>query len=130
MRFVITLIPLAAAAVPARASLSVCNKTEHGLTVAVGYFDGRHWVSEGWWRVAVRKCAEIITGHLDARYYYLYATDGASSTWDGGTYFCVDMTGKFLIAGRGACEAHGLDHRGFFEVDTENRLDWTQTLSD
>ena len=130
MRFMIALIALAAVAVPARAGLSVCNKTEHGLTVAVGHFDGRNWASEGWWHVGDNKCAEVITGHLDARYYYLYAADGGSGTWDGGTDFCVDMTGKFSIAGRGACAVHGMDRRGFFEVDTGNRLDWTQTLSD
>jgi uncharacterized membrane protein len=130
MRLLIALILLVAAARPADAALSVCNNSAHTVKVAVGHFNGVHWTSEGWWQIATKKCAELITGRLDARYYYLYATDGASGTWDGGTSFCVGAAAKFSVAGRGACAAHGYDSRGFFEVDTGNQLNWTQTLSD
>lgn len=122
MRLVIALAALIAAAAPASAGLSVCNKSAHGIQIAVGYFNGTRWSSEGWWQVATKKCAELITGRLDARYYYLYATDGASGTWDGGTSFCVGTADKFAVVGRGACAAHGYDRRGFFEIDTGNQL--------
>lgn len=130
MRFVIALAVLVAAAGPADAGLSVCNKSAHVVKMAVGHFNGTRWASEGWWRVESKKCATLVTGRLDARYYYLYATDGASGTWEGGTTFCVGTTDKFSIVGRGACAAHGFDHRGFFEIDTGNQLNWTQALSD
>jgi uncharacterized membrane protein len=130
MRLLIALILLVAAARPADAALSVCNKSAHTVKVAVGHFNGAHWGSDGWWQVAAKKCAELITGRLDARYYYLYATDGASDTWDGGTSFCVGLAAKFSVVGRGACAAHGYDSRGFFEVDTGNQFNWTQTISD
>lgn len=130
MRLVVALALFVAAAVPARAALSVCNQSAHAVKVAVGQFNGVHWSSHGWWQVAARNCAELVTGRLVARYYYLYATDGASGVWEGGTRFCVAMAGNFAIVGRGECAAHGYDSRGFFEVDTGNRLDWTQTLSD
>jgi len=130
MRFVIALAAFFAAVGPASAGLSVCNKSAHGIKVAIGYFNGTRWASEGWWRVETRKCAELLTGRLDARYYYLYATDGATGTWDGGTNFCVGTTEKFAVVGRGACAAHGYDRRGFFEVDTGGQLNWTQALSD
>ena len=130
MRLVIALASFFAAAGPAEAGLSVCNATAHGMKAAAGHFNGTRWVSEGWWQVAAKKCAELISGHLDARYYYLYATDEASGTWEGGKDFCVGIAEKFSIAGRGACAARGYDRRGFFEVDTGDRLNWTQTLSD
>ena len=130
MRLVIALFMLIAAAAPARAGLSLCNKSAHGLKVAVGQFSGTRWASEGWWQVESKKCVELVSGRLDGRYYYVYATDGASGTWDGSKNFCVGTTGKFLIVGRGACAARGYDRRQFFEIDTGNRLNWTQDLSD
>ncbi|MBV9043937.1 MAG: DUF1036 domain-containing protein [Alphaproteobacteria bacterium] len=130
MRFALALAILVLAAAPANAGLKVCNKAAHTAKVALGRFNGTRWASEGWWRIAPKKCAELIQGKLDARYYYLYATDGAAGTWDGSTYFCAGTTERFAIQGRGGCASHGYDRRGFFEVDTGNLLDWTQTLSD
>ena len=37
---------------------------------------------------------------------------------------------KEFIAGRAGCVARGFDKRGFFQVDTGNRLDYSQNLSD
>ena len=45
--------------------------------VALGRFDGTNWTSQGWWTMQPRTCAGLLTGPLDARYYYLYASDGA-----------------------------------------------------
>lgn len=130
MRLVLALALLFVAAMPAQAAFFVCNNSAHAVKVAVGHFDGTHWSSQGWWQVAAKKCAELVTGPLVARYYYLYASDGASGVWEGSTRFCVAEATKFSIAGRGGCAAHGYDSRGFFEVDTGNQLSWTQTLSD
>jgi len=130
MRLVIALAILFAAAGPASAGLSVCNKSGHGVRVALGQFNGTRWMSAGWWQVAAKTGTQLTAGRLDARFYYLYATDGASGTWDGGKNFCVGTTDKFMVIGRGACVARGYDRRGFFEVDTGNRFDWTQSLSD
>ena len=130
MRHVIALAVLIAAASPAAAGLSVCNKSIHSVKVALGQFNGTRWVSQGWWQVTAKKCAVLTGGHLESRYYYLYASDGAAGTWDGGKNFCVGTTESFLIIGRGACAARGFDRRGFFEIDTGNQLNWTQSLSD
>ena len=59
----------------------------------------------------------------------LYATDGAAGTWEGKTHFCVAPETRFRAAGRGNCAERGFDRRGFFEVDTGKKPDWTQTLS-
>lgn len=130
MRFALALAVLVAATVPAQAGLKVCNKAAHPARVALGRFDGKQWSSEGWWKIDPKKCAELIAGKLDARYYYLYATDGALGTWDGGKSFCTGTADKFFVPGRAACTQRGFDRRGFFEVDTGNRLDVTQSLSD
>jgi uncharacterized membrane protein len=130
MRIVLAFALIVAVIGPAEANLTVCNKGAHEAKVALGRFNGTRWSSEGWWHVPAKKCAELIAGKLNARYYYLYATDGAAGTWDGSTSFCTGTTDKFSIVGRGGCVAHGFDRRGFFEVDTRNHLNWTQSLSD
>ena len=125
MRFVPALLLALILAGPAQAGLSVCNKGAHAAKVAVGRFNGTRWISEGWWHVGPKACAELVPGKLDARYYYMYATDGASGTWDGGKSFCTAPADKFAITGRGGCAGRGYERRGFFEIDTGNRLTFT-----
>jgi uncharacterized membrane protein len=124
----LALAALVLAAGPAAADMKVCNKTSKPAKVALGRFDGKQWTSQGWWTIAAKDCAKLISGPLDARFYYLYGTDGASGTWDGGNGFCTTASDKFSIAGRGSCAQHGYDRKGFFEVDTGNNLSWTQAL--
>jgi uncharacterized membrane protein len=129
MRFVLAaLIPLLI--LPARAGFAVCNKADVPAKVALGRFDGKAWRSEGWWTIRPQKCETLISGPLDARYYYLYGTDGGSGTWNGDTGFCTAAVGPFSIAGRGNCAARGYDRKGFFEIDTGQKTDWMQSLSD
>jgi len=130
MRFVLALAVLLVLSGPAAAGLTVCNKAAHAARVALGRFDGTHWSSEGWWHIEPGKCTQLLAGNLIARYYYLYASDSAAGGWGGSTNFCVGTAERFSIAGRGGCAQSGFDQRGFFEVDTHNRLDWTQSLSD
>jgi uncharacterized membrane protein len=130
LRVLLALAVFALAFGPAEAKFSVCNKGLREARVALGRFNGTQWMSEGWFRVAPKKCLPLVPGKLDARYYYLYATDGAQGTWDGSTNFCVGTGGTFSIVGRAGCVARGFDKRGFFQVDTGNRLDYSQNLSD
>ena len=129
MRLALALLILFAA-VPAQAGFAVCNKTKEPVTVAFGHFDGKEWASSGWWIIQPQKCETLLSGALDARYYYLYGTDGGSGTWNGGTYFCTKAVGPFEIPGRGNCAARGYDRKGFFGIDTGNKPDWKQSLSD
>ena len=126
-----TLILLAslAGATPALAAFNVCNRSSLPVRVAIGRFDGTSWTSEGWWRVTPKTCTAILTGPLQGRFYYLHASDGAAGTWEGKTYFCVAPDKRFRSAGRGDCANRGFDRRGFFEVDTGKKPDWTQSLS-
>lgn len=114
---------------PALAGFNVCNKSSLPARVALGHFDGTRWSSEGWWTVKPGLCAGLLTGPLNARYYYLYATDGGAGIWAGKTGFCVAPETRFRATGRADCVGRGFARRGFFEVDTGNKPDWTQTLS-
>ncbi len=114
---------------PASATFNVCNKTSLAVRVAMGRFDGVDWTSEGWWIIQPRQCAGLVSGALNARYYYLYATDGAAGSWEGKTHFCIAPQQRFKAAGRGNCSGRGYDRRGFFTIDTGRAADWTQNLS-
>src|SRR5215475_8266381 len=72
---------------PAEAAFNVCNKASLKTRVAVGHFDGTNWTSTGWWTIEPKTCADVVSGPLNARYYYIYATDGAAGTWEGKTHF-------------------------------------------
>ena len=125
----LSLLGLACSAMPALAGFSVCNKTGQAVRAAIGRFDGTNWTSEGWWTVKAGGCTALLNGPLQGRYYYLYATDGAAGIWDGKTRFCVAPDKRFRSVGRADCAKRGFDRRGFFEVDTGKKPDWTQTLS-
>jgi len=121
-------LTLAVLASPAQAGLAVCNKGKLPARVALGRFDGRDWMSEGWWAVAPGACADLIKAPLNARYYYLYGTDSAAGAWDGGTAFCTGRDEKFAIKGRADCARRGYDRKRFFQIDTEDNLNKVQTL--
>ncbi|MEP6830762.1 MAG: DUF1036 domain-containing protein [Rhizomicrobium sp.] len=125
----LTALAAVLAAPPAFAAFNVCNKSDTATRVALGRFDGTRWTSQGWWTIAPKTCTHLLNGPLQARYYYLYATDGAGGTWEGKTRFCTTPGTKFLAAGRNDCTSRGFDQRGFFEVDTGKSPEWTQTLS-
>jgi uncharacterized membrane protein len=130
MRTVLAALILSLIVVPAEAGFKVCNKTPHEAKVALGRFDGTAWTSRGWWTIPAKGCTELLPGALDARYYYLYATDDASGSWDGRRGFCVSAATSFEIRGRADCESHGYDRRGFFQIDTGQARDYTQSLAD
>ena len=127
MRLAIALILVST--VSARAEFVLCNKANVAAKVALGQYNGISWESRGWWTIPSRKCETLKPGSLTARYYYLYATDGESGTWGGGTYFCTSSQQDFKIAGRNSCAARGFDRKGFFAVDTGNSPNWKQSLS-
>jgi uncharacterized membrane protein len=130
MRPVLAILLFACLAQPAAAALNVCNKTARTARVAVGRFDGTAWISEGWWTMESNHCSTIVPGKLNARYYYLYATDGGAGSWNGSRNFCIGTGETFQVRGRADCAGRGMDRKGFFGVDTGNKPDFTQTLSD
>jgi uncharacterized membrane protein len=130
MRLMFAALALLALSAPAQAGFTLCNRTAHPAKVALGRFDGTHWGSEGWWAVAPGKCETLIGTALDARYYYLYASDGGAGTWDGTFGFCVGAKDRFTIPGRADCSARGFARKGFYQVDTGRDTNVTKSISD
>lgn len=119
-----------AATSPARAELRVCNETANLISVALGYRAERGWMSEGWWQTPPGDCRTLYQGDLQQRFYYLYAVDDiGGGAWDGQVFMCTrDET--FTIFGVEDCLARGYERTGFFEIDTQNRSDWTLQLTE
>lgn len=119
------------AAVSDEGSLRVCNQTGNTISIAFGYRADKGWQSEGWWVADPRACVTVFRGNLEARrYYYLYAADDiGGGVWDGDVYMCTrDET--FTIFGVEDCLARGYERTGFFEIDTQNKSDWTLQLTE
>src|SRR5438094_8365543 len=116
MRFLLLFFSVVAASCPsaAIAKFMLCNRAAREANVALGRFDGKDWMSEGWWAIAAGNCAELVSGPLDARYYYVYGSDRYSGTWQGGTTFCTSASHRFSIVGRQSCASRGYDLQGFF----------------
>jgi uncharacterized membrane protein len=130
LRTLVGLILVVLAVSPAEAAFRVCNKSTHAAQVAIGFYDGKNWSSQGWWPIPAGQCNELVSGPLKARYYYLYAVDEHSGgAWDGNRSFCVGE-GQFVIPGRVNCVARGYERRTFFQVDTGESIDWTENLAD
>jgi uncharacterized membrane protein len=119
-----------AATTPARAELRVCNETSNLISIALGYRAERGWMSEGWWQAPPGDCRVLYQGDLQSRFYYLHAVDDiGGGAWDGQVFMCTrDET--FTIFGVEDCLARGYERTGFFEVDTQNRSDWTLQLTE
>jgi len=117
-------------ATPAHADLRVCNQTHDPISIALGYPATRGWQSEGWWVAGPGNCATVYKGDLTSRYYYIFAADDiGGGVWDGKVYMCT-QDDVFTIFGVEDCLARGYERTGFFEVDTQNRSDWTLQLTD
>lgn len=115
---------------PAYADLRVCNQTADPVSVALGYRAERGWQSEGWWVAAPAQCATVFQGSLNSRFFYLFAADDiGGGAWDGSVYMCT-RDDTFTIFGVEDCLARGYERTGFFEVDTQNKSDWTLQLTD
>lgn len=120
---------LAAASLPARADLKMCNNTSSRVGVAIGYKDKEGWASEGWWTLDANKCLPLLKGGLIARYYYVYAIDyEKGGSWGGKSMMCI-RDKVFTIRGIEDCAGRGYQKVGFFEVDTAEETDWTVSLS-
>lgn len=124
------LASLALGTLPARADLRVCNQSANQVSIALGYRADKGWQSEGWWIAPPKQCAVVYQGDLHSRFYYLYVADDiGGGAWDGDVYMCT-RDESFTIFGVEDCLARGYERTGFFEVDTQNRSDWTLQLTD
>ena len=126
----LVLSALTLSAAPARADLRVCNQSANPVSIALGYRADKGWQSEGCWVAPSTKCAVVYQGDLHSRYFYLYVADDiGGGAWDGSVFMCT-RDESFTIFGVEDCLARGYERTGFFEVDTQNKPDWTLQLTD
>lgn len=112
------------------ADLRVCNQTQNTVSLAFGYRAESGWQSEGWWVAGPEACAIVYQGDLVGQYYYIHAVDDiAGGAWDGTVYMCTQDS-SFTIFGVEDCLARGYERTGFFEIDTQDRTDWTLQLTE
>ena len=121
------------AASASHADFKVCNQSKERASVSIGYNSSEYgWTSEGWWRVPIGDCVNIINGDLKNRYYYVYATGHKGGTWSGrkdqdGGFFCIAKE-KYTLHNREyqtgntiSCEKGRFQTKKFRIVDTGNR---------
>jgi uncharacterized membrane protein len=118
------------ATTPAAADFRICNSTKSRVGIAVGYKDGDHWATEGWWNLTAGNCETVLRGKLAARFYYIYAIDYDRGGELSGQAFMCTRDKEFTIKGTGDCLARGYDRTGFFEVDTGEQQTWTVQLTE
>ncbi len=126
------IVPLMAfvLAAPARADLRICNKTASRVSVAVGYKDGKGWVTEGWFNAMPGACTVPRPGPLRAKFYYIYAVDGdRGGEWSGHFPMCTQDK-MFTINGTEDCEKRGFKKSGFREIDTGELPSWVVQLDE
>ena len=128
-----TFTALLAATSGARAELKVCNQTLTLYNVAVGYFSGTRFYTEGWWTLPANACVRPIKEDLDNRFYYFFAMDlyGNDAT-EGDKALCAHVSKSFRIPtpiadlDRPACWVRGYQQVKFKEIDTGgDAASWT-----
>lgn len=140
---VVLAVGLSLTAGSAMAGFKVCNRSDERISVSIGYkHDEYGWTSEGWWTIQSDDCHNIVTGKLNQRYYYVFATGSDGGVWQAhkgeqkGGYFCVGKA-KFTFHNREYetkgeidCEASGQITKQFLEVDTKDADNFTYNLKD
>jgi uncharacterized membrane protein len=112
---------------PAEAQLKLCNRSSETISMALAYREDGQFVSRGWYNAQPGECPIVVSGALQARYYYVRAEGSSGGRWDGDHSFCVSDV-RFRHGGDN-CVAEGLDRRRFFEIDTGLSSSWTHNLT-
>jgi uncharacterized membrane protein len=95
-----------AAASPARAELTLCNRTSYRMDVAVGLEKRANVETRGWFRVDPGQCRQVVDGALDADMVYVHAKapevyGSAPLPQNGNASFCIRDTDFQIANGRG-----------------------------
>jgi len=133
-----TAIVVVSASSSSLAEFKVCNRSSVGpIDVAFGLHHGRTgWESDGWYPLARGECATLVARSLRERFYYLYGVSG-DTVWNGdnektGANFCIRPGAVFKLNDESLkdaddqpdCEKHGYVTKIFFQVDTQDAVDY------
>src|SRR6185312_12351347 len=104
---ILAAIACCAFAIPARAELTLCNRTSYLMDVAIGLEIRPNVATRGWFHLDPGQCRQVVDGALDADMVYLHARTppvygSAPLPQDGDAQFCV-RTNDFSIADARSC---------------------------
>jgi uncharacterized membrane protein len=107
MSYLVVAAALAAVASPARAELTLCNRTSYRMDLAIGLEKRANVETRGWFRLDPGQCRQVVDGVLDADMVYVHsktpAVYGSAPTpQNGNSDFCV-RPGDFQIADARNC---------------------------
>lgn len=129
------MLTFACACRPARAALTLCDRTSYILYAATGTTTGDDIVTAGWIRLVPGGCATAIEGPLTAKSYYVYARSsqsysGPTRAWGGDFDLCTQTIDFHLTTPLGVprCSQDSFA-APFAQVDTKGRRDWTMTFT-
>ena len=95
------------AATPARADLSLCNRTSYRIEAAIGLEKRPNVATHGWFRVDPGDCTKVVDGPLDVDMVYLHtrtpAVYGSAPTPQSGNVELCIRGGNFEIANARLC---------------------------
>jgi uncharacterized membrane protein len=116
--------------ITAPSGYAACNDTAGPLWVAIGFQVKGVWASRGWWKIAAKGCAKLISEALTADKIYLLAQKPNGPTIaKGPAKFCITNV-EFEIQGRTNCASHGQTEAGFAETLTKGRGGYTAHVGD
>jgi len=91
---------------------AVCNDSGEPLLAAVAQADGGKAVSRGWWRIAPKACARILTTPLTGPVYLLAQKLNGAVAVGGSEKFCTTAV-AFETQDRANCMTRGMSETGF-----------------
>jgi len=99
---------------PARAELSLCNRTSYRMEAAIGLEKRANVATRGWFRLDPGQCRQVVDGVLDVDMVYLHARTpsvygSAPLPQNGRADFCI-RDGNFDIADARGCPASQQAH--------------------
>src|SRR5690242_16352297 len=115
----------------AAAGVFMCNETGEKVFVAVGYQEGGHWLSRGWFAFSPQQCDSLYLGVPQNRYFYFFANSESWKTfWNGeedadAGYFCTSTDAFYYNSDSNACAG-----KRFKRLDLNGADQYTFTLSD
>jgi len=124
---------VAAVVSPARAGLTLCNRTSSVLYAAAAALTVPDLTVKGWTRLTPGACAEALNGDLHAQQYFLYAKtsrahSGTPRAWSGPTNICIKDTDFSQAVAFGARCSGDFYETGFAPVNTGRLRNWTATF--
>lgn len=124
------LIAMFLAPASAWAGFHVCNDTPQEQHVAFSYNDDGNWLTRGWWGIAPKACATLLSGEGNARFVYLRLRDRPGQHFlHSSIKFCASHT-DFSGTGSTRCPSQHLMPLDFARIDAgRNAADVTVKLS-